>query len=330
MAFIWGVLLLILPLLYGGGVQSVLYRKSFRKEPASLSELYIMGIIMEIGLAGLVHAAGLFLHLSISTCTMILGVLWMAAGLLCLLPGIRLLQRGEWKALFAANLKTGGTKWDLVLPGLLCLMMLGQVIILLSGELHYPKDSMMGETVTTFLSSDGIWQVNPMTGQAYELGVPTRLKLLVLPTLYSVLCRLTQTQVPLLLCRWVPVFILAAAYMAYQSLGKVLFGRNCRNRRMFLLLVSLLFIFGNDIEVMDGFGLRYGGFLATTIRNTVLLPFTLSMALQKKWRVVLLCILAEACIMWTLYGMGMCLAAVLLLQVTERAGHLNRRDKEAA
>jgi hypothetical protein len=128
----------------------------------------------------------------------------------------------------------------------------------------------------------------------------------------------------------VPVFILAAAYMAYQSLGKVLFGQNYRNRRMFLLLVSLLFLFGNDMEVMDGFGLRYGGFLATTIRNTVLLPFTLSMALQKKWRVALLCILAEACIMWTLYGMGMCLAALLLLQVTEGVGHFIRRDKEAA
>jgi hypothetical protein len=112
-------------------------------------------------------------------------------------------------------------------------------------------------------------------------------------------------------------------------LGKALFGQNRRNRRMFLLLVSLLFLFGNDMEVMDGFGLRYGGFLATTIRNTVLLPFTLSMVLQKKWRVALLCILAEACIMWTLYGMGMCLASILLFQVTERVGHLIRRDKEA-
>jgi hypothetical protein len=136
--------------------------------------------------------------------------------------------------------------------------------------------------------------------------------------------------VPLLLCRLVPVFILAAAYIAYQSLGKVLFGSNNRSRRIFLLMVSLLFIFGNDLDVMDGFGLRYGGFLATTIRNTILLPFTLSLALQKKWKAVLLCILAEACIMWTLYGLGLCLAAAVLLLVTGGIKFRRPRDQEAA
>jgi hypothetical protein len=289
-----------------------------------------MGIIMEIGLAEGIHVAGLFLHLSISRCSALLSILWLGVGGMCLLLTRLSYRKEELLALFAIHTREGNTRWERLLLLLLGLVMAGGAIVLLTGDLQYPSNSMMGETVTTFLSSDGIWQVNPMTGQAYELGVPMRIKLLVLPTFYSVLCRLLGMEVPILLCRWIPVFVLAAAYMAYQSLGKVLFSENRRSRRMFLLLVALIFLFGNHMMVMDGFGLRYGGFLATTIRNTILLPFTLSMALQKKWKAAFLCILAEACIMWTLYGMGMCLAALLLLKMTERIKLLRPPGKEAA
>ena len=39
----------------------------------------------------------------------------------------------------------------------------------------------------------------------------------------------------------------------------------------------------------------------------VLLPYLLSCLMDRKYTGVILCILAEACIVWTLYGAGVCL-----------------------
>ncbi len=41
-----------------------------------------------------------------------------------------------------------------------------------------------------------------------------------------------------------------------------------------------------------------------TIRAAVLLPYLLSCLMDRKYTGVILCILAEACIVWTLYGAG--------------------------
>jgi membrane-bound ClpP family serine protease len=58
---------------------------------------------------------------------------------------------------------------------------------------------------------------------------------------------------------------------------------------------------------VDGFDVFYGGFRGVTIRAAVLLPYLLSCLMDRKYTGVILCILAEACIVWTLYGAGVCL-----------------------
>lgn len=330
MTVIWSLILMLLPMIYGMGIQAVMYGKHRQEKGFSLGELFIIGILLEIGLAEVVHTAGLFLPLSISQCTRYLSVLWLGTGVICLLISAVAYGKGEVKTILRPAVRKSVSILDHAAFYILCLLILLQAIILLTGDLAYPKDTMMGETVQTFLASDRIWQVNPLTGQEYELGVPLRLRLLTLPTLYSVLARLTGLEVSALLGRWIPIFVLILAYMAYQSLGNVLFGRGTKGCRIFLLLTGLIFWLGTYLDVMDGFGLRYGGFLASTIRNTVLLPFTLSMALQKKWRPVCLCILAEACMMWTLYGMGICLVAAILLALIVGLRLGARHGKEAA
>ena len=44
-----------------------------------------------------------------------------------------------------------------------------------------------------------------------------------------------------------------------------------------------------------------------TIRALVLLPYLLSCLMDRRYMGVILCILAEACMVWTLYGAGVCL-----------------------
>lgn len=58
---------------------------------------------------------------------------------------------------------------------------------------------------------------------------------------------------------------------------------------------------------MDGFDVFYGGFRGVTIRAVVLIPYLITCLMEKRYIGVLLCILAETCMVWTLYGAGVCL-----------------------
>ena len=84
-----------------------------------------------------------------------------------------------------------------------------------------------------------------------------------------------------------------------------------------MLAVALLYSVGDYMFGMDGFGVLHSGFRGVTIRAAILLPYTFGLMLRKKYKLVVLCILAEACIVWTLYGMGACVAVaagMLLVQ----------------
>ena len=80
-----------------------------------------------------------------------------------------------------------------------------------------------------------------------------------------------------------------------------------------LFVISVLFWCGDYLDVMDGFLLLHSGYRGVSVRNGILLPFTLGMCLKKKWKVSVLAILAEACIVWTLYGLGACLLVVVVM-----------------
>ena len=168
------------------------------------------------------------------------------------------------------------------------------------------------ETVRTFLDSGQIYQVNPLTGQAYTAGVPLRIRILCLPTFYGFLSSLLQVDAALVVCRVIPVVVLLASYAVYYGLGKTLFGKNKTAGFLFLLVVSLLYWFGDYMDTMDSFLLMHSGYRGVAIRNCVLIPYVFSMCLNKRWQSAVLAILAEACIVWTLYGLGYCLASALL------------------
>lgn len=74
-----------------------------------------------------------------------------------------------------------------------------------------------------------------------------------------------------------------------------------------MLIVGILFSTGAYMPGVDGFDVFYGGFRGVTIRAAVLLPYLLSCLMDRKYTGVILCILAEACMVWTLYGTGVCL-----------------------
>lgn len=199
---------------------------------------------------------------------------------------------------------------EMVLYGLFLAVAASQLIFICAGDTMYREKDMTVETVGSFLVSDTVYQVNPMTGMPYLEGMPLRWKILCLPTLYGSLCRLTGLRPELVVWTIVPVAVLAGSYTAFAVLGKALFPEDGKKRACFLMTVAVLLWVGAYGYGMDGFGVLCCGWRGTTIRNAVILPWLLSLCIRKKWLGALLCILAEACIAWTFYGLGACAAVV--------------------
>ena len=127
-------------------------------------------------------------------------------------------------------------------------------------------------------------------------------------TLYGSLCRWTGLEPGLMVQRIVPMAVLLGSYGAFSLLGRTLFPQEGRMRALFLLLVSALMWAGAYAYGMEGFDLLCSGWRGVSIRGGVLLPWTASLCLRRKWLGVCLCVLAEACMVWTFYGCGACLA----------------------
>ena len=175
----------------------------------------------------------------------------------------------------------------------------------------FQTQDMTLETVTSFLQTGKLYEINPMTGDFYEQGIPTRLKIFCLPTLYAAIGNAFKLNPETVVWHLVPAATLLLSYVSYGALGKTLFPDDEKNRRLFLTIVALLFFAGSYAYGMEGFGLFHVGFQGTTIRNAVLLPWLFSLCLRKKWLLTILVVAAEACITWTLYGLGMGLIIIV-------------------
>ena len=62
----------------------------------------------------------------------------------------------------------------------------------------------------------------------------------------------------------------------------------------------------------------------------MLIPYVLSLCLRRKYACLPLCVLAEMCMVWTLYGMGACLAVILGMTMVRFLRRERGAGKEAA
>lgn len=307
--------------------------KSPRKKKAGMgdemtfriSDILIGGSLIIIGLTEIAHLAGCLLGWSFLTVTDLLlaevGIVLLAAILFFVVYRRRQKRAvaGKKASIEDRNSGTDTTKKSTqLLTGILAFLILLQLLRILTGNRMWLTGDMTVETVNTFLKENAVYTVNPLTGAAYSMGMSFRLKILCLPTLYGTISRFTGMAPLDVVYRLIPCITLLLSYVAYGSLGKAVFPENSVKRRTFLLIVGILFSTGAYMPGVDGFDVFYGGFRGVTIRAVVLLPYLLSCLLDRKYMGVILCILAEACMVWTLYGAGVCLlvtVAWLILRV---------------
>lgn len=317
-------------------------RALYRRKPEqdmTLADSVLVGGMVIIGLTEAVHLWAVVSGQPFSACVRVflcgLAVLLLAAILLIATEKLRrrrdpaYAREVEKMRVRKAMTKSRPESTGRIMYTIFGVMVLLQLIGLAGRQESYLTGDMTVETVNTMLITDTIYRFNPMTGQPYVLGMPLRLKLLCLPTLYAILCELFGMNAAYLVWRVVPVLVLLCSYLAFAAVAKALFPAGHKQRALFLVLVALLMWVGTNAYGMDGFGLQYSAWRGVSLRAGILLPYTFSLLLRKSWRPVPLCVLAEACIVWTLYGMGACLAVTLvmlgiglLLKKSQRAGRL--------
>ena len=274
------------------------------------SDILIGGSLIIIGLTEVAHLAGCLLGWSFLTVT----DLMLAEIVIMVIAAILFSLIRHKKAVAVTviagktapeNSKTSGRQQ--ILTVVLVFFILLQVLWILTGERVWTDGDMTLETVNTFLKENSIYTVDPLTGEPYTQGMSFRLKLLCLPTLYGTISHWSGMAPETVVYRLIPCLTLCMGYLAYGRLGAVLFEHKREKCNIFLIIVGILFCAGAYMPGVDGFDIFYGGFRGVTIRAAVLLPYLFSCLFERKYLGAVLCILAEACMVWTLYGAGVCL-----------------------
>lgn len=295
-----------------------------------IGDYLIAGWLTVISLAEAAHLSAVFLGHSFSDCCIILLALTAAA--LTAASGHGIVRKCRTAAAEKRRKPfwAGYSRVEWILCAVAGGILLSQLYSILTAKSVYRRGDMTVETVNSFLETNAVYSVNPMTGQLYTGGIPFRLEILCLPTLYGSICRITGLSAQTVVWKLVPVLTLLGCYLAYGVLARSLFPENGKKRGCFLAAAGLLLWVENYLFGMEGFGVLSCGFRGVAIRNAVLFPWLLSLLLRKKRLPVLLCIIAEACMVWTLYGAGVCVAAVMGMTAAGFAVRRYGGGKEAA
>ncbi len=303
------------------------------KKADSIADKLIVGSLVALLLAEMAHLAALFLGMSFSMCAVMMAVLFML-GLLCV--GIYGIWRSKvrTKQTEGAGLRQGVSLYRVLRLYPVCtLLFAGMVLfqIVWNFWMHTPyiAQDITGETVQTMLATDTIYQVNPLTGQAYNAGMPMRLKVLVLPTLYGAFCKWTGLSVSTVCFQIMPMIILLLSYLVYGRLAAYFFPEEGKKQVWFMLFVALIYQFGCYSPVMDGYLLFFGGGQGAAFRACVLLPYALLCSLKGEWKKVALCLLSEVFVVWTFYGLGYVALTVFVIVVLGYMKKLADRRKKA-
>ncbi len=311
------LVLLVLPLFLGAGVMTIIYGKRAEWR-ISFSDSYLVGLIFCIGMGEVAHVLGLLGHLKLTK----VGMLLQIAVTVLVFLAIMVLIRGIFADKKRYTLRLSGERISPLLPLSFLVIFLVQSLVIYCRVPVVTAGDITLETVQSFLVQDGIYQVLPLTGMVSEQGMPLRYTILGLPTIYAVLSQIFGIEPQLLVCHVIPIVVLSAAYLSYYRLSSTLFGeRKLGQRFLFLLIVALLLFCSDHAIYLDGYSALHSGYTGVAIRNLVLVPYTLCAALEGRWWKAILCVLAEACITWTLLGCGVCvivLLGILLLQLLEK------------
>ncbi len=293
------------------------------KKPA-VWEGYIIGTLICILLGEVLHLCTVFLHwpfrrFFLSYAIALVAVV--AASAVATIVEKRKNHNQNGKTSIRGNQKKNAYLWVLAL----CAIILFQCIFHIVMHVPDVQWDVTIENVTTMLHTDTVYQLNPLTGQSYEVGMPMRLKILALPSIYAACCKWFHVNPQVVVYNLVPIFVLILSYLVLFGWARYLYPEKEKQQRNFMLFAALLLQFGNYAVMTLGYGLFHMGFRGEVICAGILYPYILLMCLQKRKWSVLLCLIVEIGMVWTWYGLG---GGLLICMVTLFSCFLSKAVKE--
>jgi hypothetical protein len=289
------------------------------------TDFFLTGVLICVGLSEAAHLFGVFGHGTVTNAGCVFAML-VTAAVLCSILFLFIKRHLSRSRKIAGNNQPLQASSAIYTALPVFIIFLIEFIIIQVNDNIYTDGDMTVETVRTFIKTDSFYTVNPLTGMAYTAGVPSRLKILCLPGLYSFLSGIFRISPETLVWRGIPAFVLICTVAAYSNLADTLFGtagaykyKNINRKNVFLFIVGLFLLLGDYMYGMDGFLLLESGYRGVALRALVLVPYAISLTLRKKWIPLIMCIVVEGCIVWTFYGAGECLLVAAGLLLTEYA-----------
>ncbi len=295
-----------------------------KKQNVSLIDQIIIGSFIVLGIAEASHLLTFILGMEFRICATIMGM-----GLL-LFAVVNIFYRAKMRRKaksFHKNKNYAIGKfpgWCMLIAGLILFQVIWNYYI----QEPYVETDITVETVQTILSTNSIYEINPMTGRAFTEGMPMRLKILVLPVFYATIGLWSNASVQTICYEWIPTLVLLLSYLVYSRWAVYLFPEERKKQCIFLFFIVLLNQFGNYATTTESFLLFSSGFSGEAIRVAVILPYVLLSCLERKWLRAILGAFAELCIVWTFYGLGysiLIIALVILIRFVKGVCAKNAR-----
>ncbi len=166
--------------------------------------------------------------------------------------------------------------------------------------------------------SDAVYEMAINTAQSGQLAaqhpfagelagnIPMRLKILGLYALYAAAMDMTGLPAYTLMGQIVPTLVWFLHMGVMVALGRTLLNGRERYLWLFVSLAAVIDLATAHIDGMIGYRLFYAGFSGETMRAALLLPYCILCCCRRRWLPALLCVLAEAALVWTTYGAGYC------------------------
>ena len=178
------------------------------------------------------------------------------------------------------------------------------------------------------LVSGSLMTEHPFLGEPMEVEMPIRFRILGLSSLYSALITFSQQSQYMIMCKIVPLGVWGFSILAYWLFAEKIFGEDIHKKWLFVTFVAFIYLITGGSEGLAGYRLFFAGFSGETIRGLILMPYTFYVCWQQKWLLAVVAILAEACLVWTTYGIGYCALITLCIFVVRF--WIGRRAKHAA
>lgn len=149
------------------------------------------------------------------------------------------------------------------------------LLLLYSFWLYLPDtvNDVMLETIRTTVATDTVYEYNPLTGRALELGMYPISKLYTLPLFYSVWMSLLPADYGFILYYAVPIFGLVLHFLVVSKWGSLFWKGEREKTGIFLIVYGLVLLFGDYHASTLAYRLLHQGWSGLTLFLSVCIPY---------------------------------------------------------